>query len=78
MADLASHPISGAWLPTYLKSLYYGPGSVEKHLLACLPSENSKAFIITGNSLATKTDLIKQVEKLLNSTTPDSDRLITE
>lgn len=32
-----------------------------------LPSQSSKAFIITGNSLATKTPLIKQVESLLGS-----------
>jgi hypothetical protein len=72
MAQSAGEPLSGTWLPTYLKTVHYGPGSVEKHLLASLPSENSKAFIITGNSLATKTHLIKQVEKLLNGTALDS------
>lgn len=40
---------------------------MKKHLLDCLPSEKSKAFIITGTSLANKTDLIKQVEELLGS-----------
>jgi len=30
-----------------------------------MPSENSKAFVITGSSLAKKTPLIKQVEELL-------------
>jgi hypothetical protein len=56
---------SGEWLPIKLKALYYGPQSVEKHLISSLPSPNSKAFIVTGNSLATKTGLIKQVEQLL-------------
>ncbi|KAJ8609731.1 hypothetical protein MRB53_038968 [Persea americana] len=36
-----------------------------KHLLECLPHEKSKAFIITGSSLANKTQLIKQVEEVL-------------
>jgi hypothetical protein len=57
--------LSGTWLPTYLKALHYGSGTVDKHLVSSLPSEKSKAFIITGNSLATKTDLITKVEKLL-------------
>ena len=32
-----------------------------------MPSENSKAFIITGTSLANKTSLVKQVEEHLGS-----------
>lgn len=48
-----------------MNTLHYGSGSVSKHLLEVLPHEKSKAFIITGNSLATKTSLIKDVEKLL-------------
>ena len=47
--------------------MIYGPNSVQKHLKSCLPSEKSKAFIITGSSLATKTPLIKQVEDILTS-----------
>ena len=47
--------------------MYYGPSTVEKHLASCLPSPNSKAFIITGSSLATKTPLVSQVEKILGS-----------
>lgn len=47
--------------------MIYGPNSVQKHLKSCLPTPNSKAFIITGNTLATKTSLIKQVEGLLTS-----------
>lgn len=60
-------PISGLYKPNALKGLYYGPNTVRDHLKSCLPSENSKAFIITGNSLATKTPLIKQIEELLGS-----------
>ncbi|XPS77449.1 hypothetical protein M3J09_009475 [Ascochyta lentis] len=67
MTDATSNPLSGLWQPTHLQRLHYGSGSVQKHLLDCLPSENSKAFIITGNSLATKTPLIQDVEKLLGS-----------
>ncbi|KAF2125006.1 Dehydroquinate synthase-like protein [Dothidotthia symphoricarpi CBS 119687] len=65
MTDCTTHPLAGLWQPTQLQSLHYGSGSVKKHLLDCLPSEKSKAFIITGSSLATKTPLIKQVEALL-------------
>lgn len=60
-------PLAGLWQPNNLKSMYYGPGMVKAHLLECLPSESSKAFIITGSSLANKTTLIKQVEELLGS-----------
>lgn len=67
MTDATNNPLSGLWMPTQLQRLHYGSGSVSKHLLDCLPNENSKAFIITGNSLATKTLLVKDVEKLLGS-----------
>ena len=63
--ESTQHPLSGLWKPTHLNRLYYGPNSVKKHLLECLPSETSKAFIITGRSLQNKTSLIKQVETLL-------------
>jgi hypothetical protein len=65
MTDQSSQPLTGMWLPTYLKALHYGPDTVQKKLLSCLPSEKSRAFIVTGNSLATKTGLIQQVEELL-------------
>jgi alcohol dehydrogenase class IV len=67
MTDATNNPLSGLWQPTQLQRLHYGSGSVHKHLLSCLPSENSKAFIITGNSLANKTPLVKDVEKILDS-----------
>ena len=60
-------PLSGLWKPTKLRRLHYGPHSVKAHLLEYLPSSRSKAFIISGSSLATKTSLIKQVEELLGS-----------
>jgi alcohol dehydrogenase class IV len=47
--------------------MYYGSGTVKANLIDCLPSESSKAFIITGSSLANKTPLVKQVEELLGS-----------
>ena len=45
--------------------MYYGPSSVKNHLLSCLPSSTSKAFIITGSSLASKTPLIHEIEQIL-------------
>jgi alcohol dehydrogenase class IV len=60
-------PLTGLYQPNNLNSMYYGAGTVKAHLLDCLPSESSKAFIITGSSLANKTPLVKQVEELLGS-----------
>ncbi|KAF2805719.1 Dehydroquinate synthase-like protein [Mytilinidion resinicola] len=68
MTESTTSPLSGLYTPTQLARLYYGPGSVAKHLLSTLPSPTSKAFIITGNSLATKTPLVKDVEQLLSPT----------
>jgi alcohol dehydrogenase class IV len=65
MTEATNHPLSGCWKPTQLQALYYGSGSVNKHLISCLPSPSTKAFIITGSSLAQKTSLVKQVEDLL-------------
>ncbi|KKY16143.1 putative maleylacetate reductase [Diplodia seriata] len=65
MTDATSSPLTGLWKPTHLKALWYGPHSVKNHLVESLPTESSKAFIVTGSSLATKTPLIKQVEQLL-------------
>ncbi|KAF2722488.1 Dehydroquinate synthase-like protein [Polychaeton citri CBS 116435] len=65
MTEDSQDPLSGLWMPTHLQRLHYGSGSVGKHLLGCLPKDTSKAFIISTNSLASKTDLIKQVEAQL-------------
>lgn len=59
-------PLYGQYVPNKLKALYYGPEVVNLHLLRCLPSENSKAFIVTGSSLAKKTPLIQGLEKVLS------------
>lgn len=67
MTEATTHPLSGLWASTQISKLYYGPSTVSLHLLSCLPSASSKAFIITGNSLATKTPLVKQVESLLGA-----------
>lgn len=67
MTESTTAPFFGLWKPRPLQSLYYGPASVQKHLLEALPSEQSKAFIITGNSLATKTPLVKNLESILGS-----------
>ncbi|TKA67760.1 hypothetical protein B0A55_08436 [Friedmanniomyces simplex] len=63
--ESSQHPLTGLWKPTHLQRLHYGPNSVKNNLLDCLPTPASKAFIITGASLATKTPLIKSVEDLL-------------
>ncbi|KAI9718157.1 MAG: hypothetical protein M1828_006789 [Chrysothrix sp. TS-e1954] len=65
MVDATVHPLAGLWKPQALHDLFYGPSCVSKHLLAVLPTARSKAFIITGTSLATKTPLISNLEKLL-------------
>lgn len=64
--ESSNSPLSGLWQPqTQLKHLHYGPSCVEKHLLSSLPSETSEVFIITGNSIATKTPLVQQLQTLL-------------
>lgn len=60
-----SRSLSGLYKPHQLKELHYGPGVVQEKLLSALPTESSRAFIVTGQSLATKTPLIKELEKLL-------------
>ncbi|KAL1632898.1 hypothetical protein SLS56_003183 [Neofusicoccum ribis] len=65
MTEATANPLSGLWKPTHLQALWYGPNSVKSHLLESLPQESSKAFIVTGSSLATKTPLIRQTEELL-------------
>ncbi|KAF2180485.1 Dehydroquinate synthase-like protein [Zopfia rhizophila CBS 207.26] len=72
MTESTNQPLSGLWQPTHLQKLYYGREAVSTHLLSALPSSNSKAFIITGNSLATKTPLVKQVESLLSTRHADT------
>ncbi|KAF1960639.1 Dehydroquinate synthase-like protein [Byssothecium circinans] len=61
----ATYPLSGLYQPTQLQKLFYGPTTVSTYLLSCLPTATSKAFIITGTSLSTKTPLVKQVKQLL-------------
>ncbi|EXJ93418.1 hypothetical protein A1O1_01810 [Capronia coronata CBS 617.96] len=65
--EASLHPLSGLYQPNQLKGLYYGPDVVKKHILSVLPNAESKAFIVTGRSLATKTKLIKDLEDLLSA-----------
>ena len=65
--DATLSPLAGLYKPLPLKGLYYGPNTVQQNLLSCLPTKDSKAFIITGASLANKTPLIKEVEEILGS-----------
>ncbi|KAK7509636.1 uncharacterized protein IWZ02DRAFT_495103 [Phyllosticta citriasiana] len=65
LVDATTNPLSGLWRPNNLEKLWYGPGSVDKHLIESLPKDSTRVFIITGSSLATKTQLVKQVEALL-------------
>lgn len=64
--EISTANLAGMWQPRInLKNLYYGSGCIEQHLLDTLPSQSSKAFIITGTSLATKTPLVGKLEILL-------------
>ena len=66
--EATSSPFSGLWQPqSHLKSLYYGPSCVRRYLLGVLPSPSSRAFIITGHSIATKTPLIQELETYLGT-----------
>ncbi|KAL8998334.1 MAG: hypothetical protein Q9188_006122 [Gyalolechia gomerana] len=67
MAASTEHPLSGLWKPSHLQAMHYGSDTVKNHLLSYLPSDTSKAFVITGSSLATNTPLISQIESLLGS-----------
>lgn len=62
------HPVSGIYEPHRLQKLFYGVDCVKLHLISALPSSTSRVFIVTGNSLAKKTPLIKIVEALLGPT----------
>lgn len=63
-----SSPLSGLWSPqSHPKHLFYGPGCVQRHLLNVLPSPKSRVFIMAGQTLATQTPLIRQLEALLGS-----------
>ncbi|KAI0256121.1 alcohol dehydrogenase IV [Lactifluus subvellereus] len=54
-----------SWTDT-LRGVYYGPGSVTTALPTLLNTLGAtKAFIVTGNSLYTKTDVVKRVEGIL-------------
>ncbi|KAI9101890.1 hypothetical protein DFS34DRAFT_435182 [Phlyctochytrium arcticum] len=58
--------MAGLYRPNALQALYYGPSVVQTHLLDALPNPTtSRVFIVTGQSLATKTPLIKAIETLL-------------
>ncbi|KAJ3153686.1 hypothetical protein HDU86_005185 [Geranomyces michiganensis] len=59
--------LAGLYEPNKLQALRYGPNVVRDHLLAALPTPASRAFIITGTSLATRTPLIKDLEQLLQT-----------
>ncbi|KAK0525108.1 hypothetical protein OC835_005721 [Tilletia horrida] len=62
---MLSAPV-GQWLNTYVQSVRWGPGSLARSLPDALQSVVQKgppkALIVTGNSLATKTDIIKRIE----------------
>lgn len=65
-AETSKPALAGSWQPRYcLKDLFYGSGCVENHLISVLPAASSRAVIVTGNSLATKTPLIRQLDILL-------------
>ncbi|KAJ3039527.1 hypothetical protein HDV00_012103 [Rhizophlyctis rosea] len=65
--EASRSPMRGLYQPGNLQALHYGPNVVKNNLLSSLPNEKSRAFIVTGQSLATKTPLIKDIEALLGS-----------
>ena len=64
----STNPLVGLWKPHHLKNLYYGRSVVANYLVQSLPTPQSKAFIITGSSLATKSPLVNDLQKILTST----------
>lgn len=60
--------LSGSYSFTPIQLVQYGPGSIS-HLPAIIeklvPDAKPTAMIVTGNSLATKTPVIKDAEELL-------------
>lgn len=59
---------TGAYSNTYLRKVFYGPGCTSTALpeaLTLLGTTSKRAYIITGKSLATKTDVVKTVESVL-------------
>ncbi|KAK7056501.1 hypothetical protein VNI00_003057 [Paramarasmius palmivorus] len=69
LSNYQSTNLQGAysWTDT-LRAIYYGPGSVETALPKLLATLNAtKALVVTGKSLYTKTDVVKKVEGILKS-----------
>ena len=64
----STSPLTGLWKPHHLKNLFYGRSVVSQQLVSSLPTPTSKAFIITGSSLANKSPLINDLQKILTST----------
>ncbi|KAK3368608.1 putative Maleylacetate reductase [Podospora didyma] len=62
-----SSPLAGLWSPhAHLQHLFYGSSCVQKHLISVLPSPaSSRVFVLTGQTLATQTPLIRLLEALL-------------
>ncbi|RAL00113.1 Dehydroquinate synthase-like protein [Aspergillus ibericus CBS 121593] len=61
--------LSGHWQPIpHHPNVYYGSNCVADHLLSSLPTPTSKAIIITGNTLTTRTPLVQQLQALLTPT----------
>ncbi|KAJ3173336.1 hypothetical protein HDU87_007710 [Geranomyces variabilis] len=70
--------LAGLYEPNKLQALRYGANVVRDHLLAALPTPTSRAFIVTGTSLATRTPLIKDLEQLLVGGGGDADPQSTQ
>ncbi|PWY96964.1 Dehydroquinate synthase-like protein [Testicularia cyperi] len=61
---------AGIYRNTLLQTVYFGQGCLASSLPAAIEGLNlksKKAFILTGKSLATKTDVIAKVQKALSS-----------
>lgn len=67
-ASNTAAPLSGIWRNTEVSSIRYGPGSLSRELTKALEEDlsgKSRALIVTGKSLNTKTDVIRKVQTAL-------------
>lgn len=61
---------AGTYRNTLLQAVHFGPGCIASSLPAAIETLNlqsKKAFILTGKSLATKTEVIKRVQEALSA-----------
>jgi alcohol dehydrogenase class IV len=67
MSSITVSKTFGSYTNTIVRKVFWGPKCLDSALPEALGllSKNQRAVIITGNSLATKTDVVRKVEKIL-------------